>query len=77
MTSSPIFCGNCGAQNSANENFCDSYKYALSTTVTVTTTPSIPTGQLPPTTLLKQRYQMRQTVNQDKINAVYRLKIHN
>ncbi len=71
MASSPIFCGNCGAQNSANESFCDSCGYALSAAVTVAAAPSMPTGQLPPATLLKQRYRVRQTVGQGGMGAVY------
>lgn len=66
-----LFCRNCGTQNSANESFCASCGYALSAATVAAAAPLTPPGQLPPATLLKQRYRVRQTAGQGGMGAVY------
>src|SRR5258706_817429 len=71
MASSPILCGNCGTQNSANESFCNSCGYALSAATVVAAAPSTPTSQRPTAIFLKQRYRVLKTIGQGGMGAVY------
>ena len=69
MAVSQIFCGHCGAQNPASEHFCFSCGYTLAATAAAAS--STLTRQLPDHTLLRQRYQLLQTVGQGGMGAVY------
>ncbi len=71
MVMSTIYCRNCGTQNARGESFCSSCGYTLAALSATVTSLSVPTGQLPAHTLLKQRYRVLQTVGQGGMGAVY------
>lgn len=76
MASLPLICGNCGAPNAAHESFCSACGYSLmggatATTVVPSSPAATPTGQLPATSLLNQRYRVLRTIGQGGMGAVY------
>jgi serine/threonine protein kinase len=71
MSTSTIYCHNCGAENQRSENFCFACGSALTNSGADKTVVPALTGQVQAHTLLHQRYRVLQIVGQGGMGAVY------